>query len=101
MKNAHLSVHFFRGFSHARTFLEIQSINYPNHNPKLTKHVTVVKKYHYAKKVKWQLVNKFQRPVNGDIYISLINFHPVVNDQMLSETNVAWGKEAHEAYVDF
>ena len=51
--------------------------------------------------VKWELVNKFQGLVNGDIYISLIKSHPVVNGQMVTETSVAWEKEAHEAYVDF
>jgi hypothetical protein len=69
--------------------------------PKLTKHVTIVKKSHYAKKMKWELVNKFQGPVNGDIYMSLINSHPVVNGQMVIEIHVAWGKEALDAYVDF
>jgi hypothetical protein len=51
--------------------------------------------------VKWKLVNKFQGPVNGDIYISLINSHPFVNGQMVIEIHVAWGKKAHDAYVDF
>jgi hypothetical protein len=46
-------------------------------------------------------VNKFQGPVNGDIYINLINSHPVVNGQMVIKIHVAWGKEAHDAYVDF
>jgi hypothetical protein len=46
-------------------------------------------------------VNKFQGPVNGDIYISLINSHPVVNDQMVIKIHVAWEKEDHDAYKDF
>jgi hypothetical protein len=46
-------------------------------------------------------VNKVQGPVNGDIYISLINSHPVVNGQMVIEIHVVWGKETHDAYVDF
>ena len=51
--------------------------------------------------VKWELVNKFQGPVNGNIYISLINSHLVVNGQMIIEIHVALGKDVHDAYVDF
>jgi hypothetical protein len=44
-------------------------------------------------------MNKFQGPVNDDIYINLINSHPVVNGQMVieihvaCEIHVAWGKK--------